>query len=61
MRKYEVMMKCRLKIVLVLLILPFIGRAQQPAGTLNVKTDGTAVGNGIVDDAAAIQDRGRSI
>lgn len=37
------------------LIFPTIGNAQRPSGALNVKTDGTAVGDGATDDASAIQ------
>lgn len=45
-----------LKIVLFGLFgFPFLGSAQQPANTLNVKTNGGAVGDGVADDAAAIQ------
>ncbi len=41
--------------VVALVVVPLLGNAQQPAGTLNVKTDGTATGNGVTDDAVAIQ------
>lgn len=37
------------------LALVLCAMAQQPPGTLNVTTDGTATGNGVTDDAAAIQ------
>lgn len=45
----------KILIAVVFLMFPMVGNAQQPAGTLNVKTDGTAVGDGATDDAAAIQ------
>ena len=49
-------MKLRVVLMLILLLaFPMFGNAQQPAGTLNVKTDGSAVGDGVTDDAAAIQ------
>jgi hypothetical protein len=41
--------------LLAMLSFPMTGVGQQPAGTLNVKTDGRATGDGVTDDAAAIQ------
>lgn len=44
-----------LAICAAVLLFPLLGNAQQPANTLNVTTDGTAAGDGVTDDAAAIQ------
>ncbi len=42
-------------VALLLCITTLAGFAQQPANTLNVKTDGSAAGDGMTDDAVAIR------